>query len=121
MCLNTRQYDVRGPQARPRVDANLFDGSHGRGPQPSGFTSCNFLSQASTSRGHMSSNYETFEDALEACKANKKEPITDADAPIDNYPGGPFDTSLLHLYRYHAARHVWEVEVYLFTFALHVF
>lgn len=76
---------------RSRVDATSFDVSQGRGSQPYG----------STSRGHMSPTYEAPEDALEAPEAyevNQEDLVADADAPVDSYSGGPFDTSLLHLY-----------------------
>ncbi|CAL5194554.1 unnamed protein product [Lathyrus oleraceus] len=78
---------VKGPWAGPRVDDTSFDGLQGRGPQPSGFTSRSCRSQESASR-----------DTLEAYE----EPA--ANAHIDSYPGGPFDTFLLHLYGDHAAR-----------------
>lgn len=49
----------------------------------------------------------------------RKEPV--AKVPVDDYPCGPFDTSLLNLYGDHDARHVWEGKVYLLTFVLHLF
>lgn len=75
------------------------------------------MSQASTSRGHVSPTDEAPE-ASEAPEAREKLVVN---SPVDNYPIGPFDTFLLHLYGDHATRHVGEWEVYLFIFALHLF
>lgn len=100
-----------GRATRPWVGAKLFDGSQGRGSQRTTFTPQSRMSQTSTSQGHMSPAYE----------ANNKEPISDAYASVNSYPRGLFDTSLLHLYGKHAARHVWKWEIYLFTFASHMF
>lgn len=60
------------------------------------------MSRASISRGHMSLAYE----APEAYEANQEEPTADVDARVDSYPGGSFNTFLLHLYRDHTIRHV---------------
>ena len=80
----------------------MFDGSQGQGSQSSGSTSCSYLSQASTSWGHVSLAYE----APEAYEGIKEEPTADTDAFVDSYPGGPYDTFLLHLYEDHVSRHV---------------
>lgn len=68
----------------------------------------------------MTSAYEAHE-TLKAYEVNQVESTVDADAPVDSYPGDSYDTSLLYLYGDHAARYVWKWDVYLFTFALHIF
>lgn len=100
---------------RPRVNDNLFDGSQHQGSQPSGSTSHSCLSQVSTSRDNKSLNDEA---APEAPEAQEKPVIY---APLESYPRGSFDTSLLLLHADHIVKHVWEGDVYLFTFPLHMF
>lgn len=112
-----RRERARGRVTRPRVEATSFNGSQGRGSQPSGSPTCSRMFQASTFHARVD---EAHEDALEAYYVNQEEFVTDANVPV-KLSRGPLDTSLLHLYVDHAARHVWEGEEYLFTFTLHLF
>lgn len=89
---------VTSRTTRPRVDDNLFDSSQRRGSQPSISASRSCLSHAYTLWGHESPNDAIEPKVLEAPKAQEE-------VVIDSL-GGPFDTSLLHLYAHHAARHV---------------
>lgn len=103
MCPKPRSYDLRGPQ--PGVDDNLLVGSQPsgslrRGSQPLGSASRRCLFHASTSRGHKSPDDAAVP---EAPKAHEEVVV---DAPLESYLGGPFDTSLLHLYVDQAVRHV---------------
>lgn len=100
----------RALRMRPRVSASSFD--------VEASTSHDRVSQTSTSWGHAS---PTDPPTYEAHEAQQEESIV-VDAPVhDSFSRGPYDTSLLLLYAEHAARHVWERNVYLFTFILHLF
>lgn len=106
--------------ARPRVYDNSFDGSQPPssqcwGSQPSGYSSHCLLSQVSTSRGH------DFVDDVADPETPEAQEEAATHGPLESYLGGPFDISLLHLYADHAAKHVWEWEVYIFSFAIYIF
>lgn len=54
-------------------------------------------------RGHESLDDAAELDIPEALEAHEEVAIN---PPLESYPRGPFDTSLLHLYVEHAAKHV---------------
>lgn len=80
------------------------------------FGSCSRLSHASHIVEPKVSESSINPGVLEA----HEEVVVDLDAPLESYSGGPFDTSLLHLYAIQAGGHVWHVEVYFFSFAIHM-
>lgn len=85
---------------RPQVADNSFDDASTWQPQGS---------HPHGSRSRLSQAYDVVDPEVpgdaEAPKVQEKVVV---DAPLKNYPWGIFDTSLLHLYVDHAARHVRE-------------
>lgn len=79
---------------------NPFDGSQRQGSQQSGSASRSCISQASTSQGH-----ESPDNVVES-KVLKAQEEVNVYAPFESYLRCPLDTSLLHLYVDHVARHV---------------
>lgn len=110
-------YRERAVHSRRRVSATSFDveasTSHGYVSQ----TSQGRMFQTSTFRGHVS---PTDPPTYEAPKAQQEEPAAIVHPIPNSFLRGPYDTSLLPLYVEHVTRHVWEGNVHLFTFTLHL-
>lgn len=96
---------------RPRVTDNVFDVAPTSGAWSSGSRSQ--LSQTSQA-------YEAVELEVSEGPVNPEaQEEVDRDSPLESYPRGSYGTSLLYNYAEHAARHVWNREVYFFSFSIH--
>ena len=98
---------VAAKTTRPRVAENSFDIASNL--QPRG-------SHASSSRSRLSQAYEVIDS-----EASKPHGEVVVDVLLESYSLGLFETSLLQLYVDHVARHVWEGEVYFFSFRIDMF
>lgn len=107
-----RRERVAARITRPRVTDNSFDDAS------------TLQAWSSSSHSRLSKAFLEYDATkLENPKAHvdpKVQEETDHDTSLGSYLRGSYDTSLLYNYAEHASMHVWNGEVYFFSFAIHI-